>query len=351
MDPDQNRNRNSGALIGMIISGLVLIISIALLIWVFYDQNPPGAPCTSTSQCLANQNCNDGFCVNTTCTLNSDCGPSQECVNGICTLFTCVSNTDCGKDTVCQNGTCTPIGATCTTSNDCNGGTLICNTGGICVQCQTSEDCSEGVCGSDGRCYPNCSGITGACPGQSCIHDFCCEGTRSDYPGFCSPSSPCPSEQFCVNGACTCAPGPDGASCNTGADCQSTNCIGGICVVSGGNCFANHNPKFNGVTGYCPAGSPYCASGTCSQQSEGSPCSCSVFTNSGNTTCTIYNSCNIQATGFVNPNTTTTYCVNSVCDTSPGWLGAVCTSDFDCAPISGSPNCTNGTSMSGKICI
>src|SRR5690606_20238803 len=96
----------------------------------------------------------------------------QVCYSNFCYQLTCTSNDDCSDNTVCVRGVCTPFGQTCNNNNECFGSLLAC-VSGRCVQCVTSADCPGGVCGGDGVCYPNCSGIEGACPtGTVCLNNF-----------------------------------------------------------------------------------------------------------------------------------------------------------------------------------
>lgn len=324
------------ALAAIIISILVLIGSIIAIVWGVTHQNPPGLTCTSSNQCDPTQGCSGGFCVQIPCTLQSQCGPSQTCSNGVCYQNVCFETSQnfsggCTGGTICQNGLCISHGMTCGSNQDCFGGALTC-VNHVCSQCGSNADCpNNGVC-AGGVCFPNCSGITGACgSGTMCVSDFCCP--MGVYNNFCSSTSACNPGQFCVNGHCTCGQGGYGAGCANNIDCASGSCLGGVCVNVGDNCAFNFNSGHTG--GSCPQSLPFCGNGTCSSSSLGSPCIC--FEANLTNICTPYNSCNIGVIGLSGAtgvsSHTTTYCVNNTCSLTPGGPGAGCTSNFDCSPI------------------
>lgn len=330
---------NGWALAGVILCVFILIGAVFLIYFGLTRKNPPGPPCTSTNQCDPTQQCTGGFCTEIACTLQSDCGPSQICSNGFCFQNSCENNSNCGTGTVCQNGLCIAYGQTCSSNQDCRGGRLSC-VNGRCSQCAANVDCPGGICAGDGICYPNCSGIADACPAnQTCINDFCCP--TGVYPNHCSNSTDC-GQGFCVNNACTCGKGTYGDICISSVDCASGLCLAagpsnGICVNSGNSCFYNFTPNQVGAA-YCPATAPFCSNGACSTQSLGAPCVC--FESGISANCSEFNSCNLGTSG--NTGTSTTYCINSRCSLTPGSAGASCTSNFDCAPVTGLPNCSNG---------
>ena len=344
------------ALVALIVSIAILILSIILVTYGVTHGVPPGPPCTEQGQCDSTQQCTGGFCVQTPCIKQSDCGLATTCAYGFCYQNTCTRNSDCtiGSLTgttgiICMGGLCTPFGQKCSTNTDCSGSGLSC-VSGRCSQCATSVDCGGGsaVCGTNGVCFPSCSGLTGVCPsGQMCFNSFCCPA--GTYNNTCSATHPC-SVGNCVNGACTCGKGVYGNTCLVGADCASGVCVGGFCLNTGNVCFSNFNPGSTNAAN-CPAGNPFCSNGQCGTDSVGAPCSC--FEAGVNSSCTQFNSCN-QTLATGPPGTTgstgrdgstVSYCVNNRCSLIPGWVGAVCTSPFDCAPISGAPNCTAGRCM------
>jgi hypothetical protein len=344
------------ALAVIIISIIVLIGSIIAIVWGVTHQNPPGPTCTSSKQCDPTQGCSGGFCVQIPCTLDSQCGPSQTCFNGVCNQNVCFQtvlnfNGGCTGGTICQNELCTPFGMTCGSNQDCFGGELTC-VNGICSQCGSNADCgNNGVC-AGGVCFPNCSGITGACSsGTMCVADFCCP--PGNYPSHCTNTNQCNKGQLCVGNSCTCGKGSYGAICTTNADCASGSCLGSRCVNAGDNCFFNFDSGHVGATGYCPQSIPFCGNGSCSASSLGSPCICFEFGLS--TICTPYNSCNMGvigvsgATGVTHQ--TTTYCVNSVCSLNPGAPGAGCTSNFDCLPTTNFKQNCNSSNGSNLVCM
>jgi len=323
---------NIWALIAVLVCGAVFLLSVLFIILGLTHKNSPGTSCSSNNQCNPTQECTDQHCVQIPCATSSDCGPSQTCSQGFCFQNACTQNSDCGTGTVCQGQLCVPYGESCSTSQDCNGGALSC-INNFCVQCATNTNCGSGVC-SDGVCFDTCSSDPGACPsGTTCVNNYCCPA--SNYPNTCSQTGDCGSG-FCVNGACTCVKGNNGDSCVSSTDCASGICLGNICVNSGDGCAYNFNPNISGPQ-YCPSEKPYCGDGQCSTESLGAPCSCFESSSGSSTTCSQFQACNSGVTGI-----TTTYCINSVCSLTPGWAGDGCTSNFDCAPITGQPNCSNG---------
>lgn len=329
--------RNTWALIAIIVCVIILIVALILIFFGLTRKNSPGPPCSSNNQCNPTQQCTDGHCVQIACSVNSDCGPSQICSNGFCYQNQCITTAGCGTGTVCQNGLCFPYGQGCSNNQDCSGGSLPC-VAGICSQCAADEDCTDGVCGGDGICHNTCTHVIGACgTGTSCVNDFCCPA--GTYPSTCSQPGAC-GAGFCVNGACTCSKGEYGNTCVSPTDCDSGICLGGICVNTGDNCYYNFNSSVSGPA-HCSSGAPYCSNGSCSTQSLGAPCTCFEFNSGATATCPQYQACNLGLTGGTAA-VSTTYCVNGTCSLTPGWVGASCTSSFDCAPISGAPNCNNG---------
>lgn len=323
---------------------LLLIGSIILVVIGFVSDPPPGPPCSTDSNCNANQICDDGFCVTKTCKVNTDCADStQTCAYGFCYQTRCTSNASCPNDGICDlNGLCVPREETenidCTSDVDCWGGSLVCDNG-RCVQCKTNADCDYGVCGSDGLCHNSCANLD-ICPEDTvCQGDFCCPADGNYGP--CETSDECGTGNFCVNGVCTCQRGLYGDSCANNTDCESGNCLSGVCLDTNDVCMFNYDVNGSSdETLTCTVDAPYCSNGRCTTRSLGAPCTCN--TSGSSSDCTEYNSCNLP---IGTPDAGEAYyCINNICSMTPGWVGDVCTSNSDCSAIS-NPNtgiCENG---------
>jgi hypothetical protein len=233
--------------------------------------------CTLDSQCAANQYCdNTGACKTrkgpgTACGLkgssNGDCyanGNCAECQSGNCVDGWCC-NTPCNGQ--CQNcsanpGSCQDTGSTAnpiqpitslgTTRAACPGSgscQLACNgTSAACVDAHAGQQCRAPSCSGDtGTLAAACSG--GSCPGvvtQSC-GAYQCSGAAC--LGGCTQDSDCQPGNYCDNsGQCqtqriigrSCALttsgtmqiNPDCYGQRNCAECQSGNCITGVCCNS-----------------------------------------------------------------------------------------------------------------------
>lgn len=194
---------------------------------------------------------------------------------GICTL-SCTSDASCPQGQVCDraSGECAPrvgvnsgVGAGCATGDQCNSGTCLAGyPGGYCTSpCGTQfSDCEPGSeCFSwrDGAatCMARCSADAQCRPGYRC--EVNAEQTGGDsVRAFCVPRcdafGDCPDGTSCDAGSGQCvagsaAPGPIGAFCAGGGDCQS-----GTCEASWPNGYCTDS------CGTCPAGA-VCVDGSC----------------------------------------------------------------------------------------
>lgn len=323
---------NASYAIAMIICLIVLIGAIALAVWGFTRDTNVNQVCTLTTQCNSTQKCESGHCNEINCKLNSDCGKNQICSNGFCYEKDCRTIEDCPSTELCFDGLCTPYGQGCTGNQNC--GSLLC-INSKCGECKSNNDCSNGYCGADGACYPTCNANVNCGTTGICVNGNCCQ--KGFIAKQCKNTTDCGSN-MCVNGVCSCKPGNPGDHCTSNTDCDSKNCLGGICLASGANCFYNYDPN-NITSAHCKSDTPYCSLGQCSASQLGAPCSCFEFNSTTiSNTCTLYTACNSGVTG-----SSTSYCINNVCEQSPGWYNDICTTSFDCSLISGTiPNCSNG---------
>ena len=256
-----------------------------------------------TPECIADEDCASGFCVDNACAIPScddgvqngaesdvDCGGDScdACANDA----QCVEGSDC-ENSSCVNNRCTEPSCIDGVRNngesdvDCGGSCGPCADGSYCL---THDQCASGFCDNrDGRCGPSscedglkngsetdvdCGGFN--CPGcgseQQCISSddcangscdanlcACDEGLSPDVDGACVSSDPC-TPNPCLNSG-TCNPSGDAhrCACPTGfigedcqivaSDCSSAPCLNGVC-----------SDTSDGYTCECAAGyySPNC---------------------------------------------------------------------------------------------
>lgn len=321
-------------IIWLILAIIVFLVALGLIFYAFFYMSPdPLTPCKSNGQCAANQSCVDNYCEDRTCTKSSDCKTNigETCVAGYCTPQACVTSANCIGGSVCaKNGECVEQGIQCGSNSDCYQQNLVCvkgtGTSGACAQCATSADCpNNGTC-SNGVCFSSCNASTNCGEGNICIRNSCCPG--GFYNAVCNEDTPCADGQFCVNGACTCVRGETLNTCLSGDDCASGNCQEGYCLAPNGTCGFNRGTKNRPSSLICrDSKNPYCSNGTCSSSSLGAPCSLFREETDTNT----FQACNpFVEPGEPSPPSEVYYCVNRVCQTTPGSFGANCTEDGDC---------------------
>ncbi len=197
-----------------------------------HPKNPMGDPCTDPSQCESQ------FCVDGACCSTSSCPDGEFCNTGNCGPPS-TPGTPCTDGPQCTTGFC--VDRTCCTTITCPGG----------------ERCD--IPGSAG----NCTGRSD--PGTPCTDDAqCTSGFCTDF--VCCFSQTCPTGQICNAqghaGTCNLAPTrtptptatptpqPTGASCGSGPQCQSTNCVDGICCATA-SCPTGQRCDITGSTGTC----------------------------------------------------------------------------------------------------
>lgn len=199
--------------------------------------------------CLSNADCAGGYCVGMSCTT----APGGQTEGEMC-----INSSDCVSSLYCVNQRCS------TTA------------GGSYDECYSNSDCASGyhcsnnVCtsGVDGQfCYSNSDCVSGYCIVYSCSATPPVVGTWCDDNVTCTGGS-----LTCVNNQCSSNLGWPGAYCYSDAACGSSApyCIynssyyGRVCSnkgVLGGSCLSNDNC----VSGYCtaaPGNIGYCTSGT-----------------------------------------------------------------------------------------
>jgi hypothetical protein len=208
--------------------------------------------CTALDVCHAVGVCNKttGLCSNpnapggTSCDDGNPCTRTDVCQSGTCrgtNPLPCTALDNCHVA-----GTCNPATGQC--SNPAKAEGANCNDGDSCTKTDT---CRAGVCtganpvvckASD-RCHVpgTCDPATGAC---------------SNPPKVCAPSDQCHDPGVCslATGACSNPPKENGAACDDGNLCTTTDaCIAGVCFsgspVVCGVCQNACDPS----TGQCPS--------------------------------------------------------------------------------------------------
>lgn len=196
------------------------------------------------------------------CQARNDCEPGLACVNFMCVknefdisaeakqcdLIQCQTTEDCcgdrpteaparcaDRDRICSTPTIPGcLATTCTSNDDCNGGT--CATGicsNLAIACTSNADCAETCDTALGECVVS---------GLACEDDTSCVGSGTCTGRICSCANPdydplneiC-SDPDCVN-ICTLACEEErcvvDTSCESDADCSilTPHCKGGRCV-------------------------------------------------------------------------------------------------------------------------
>ena len=360
------------SIIAIIFFIICILIFAALVYWVIYAQQQQkktlfqplnSINCDSDYHCPYGTYCVPGdhrYCDVKRCVANSDCDPNGNLVclfvgqgvSGFCNYLECDNIGDCPIGSACANGVCVKYGNPCSTSNDCYHSSLSCiitepGKTGICGQCNlqtdTVKDCGDSqICDSaEYVCRPKCE------HDNQCSSDgsFICAGAHC-----CLKDVPLP---YYVDGNYTCRQGVIGQGCSGDGDCASGYCLGKICSNKADNCVYNYDENVTGnLTGYCGKSLPYCSRGKCSATSEGAPCS--HFAWHTGDAFNAFNACNIlpvqisgQATvgtktvptsGYVGASGASgpsiTFCVNDICQISPGLINDRCTDDKDCSSLS-----------------
>ncbi len=211
--------------------------------------------------CCSHDDCRSGFrCARRpSLDIYVDLGVCQS--PGVC-LLSCTSDAACEVGNRCDqaSGECVPkkgvdagVGASCTKNEDCNSGTCLTSfPGGYCTSpcgtqfqgCEPGSECYA-IDGGSASCLLLCQTGDDCRAGYRCVE--VASGDSGKILGYCVPrceSSGCPDGQSCdASGACVegaAQPGPIGAFCADGGDCQSGQCDAaqpnGYCTASCGAC-------------------------------------------------------------------------------------------------------------------
>jgi len=240
--------------------------------------------CTLDSHCVSGYYCNGSACVlkksnGVVCLLGSECS-SGFCTDGVCCNAACGGTCE-ACDRAGSIGTCSDYAANTDPESECGPACHSCNGSGACTNSTDNTDpegecTAAGPCGFDGDC--DGSGACGyypastVCVAQTCVGhtqfnaDFCdgagtcadsgitdcspylCNGTVCRVN--CTLDSHCVAGYYCGGGSCQLKKA-NGVACTLGNECQSSNCVDGVCCN-------------NTCTGACQACDRAGSVGTCS---------------------------------------------------------------------------------------
>ncbi len=241
------------------------------------DCGGPCAPCDSgnltcktSADCGVGGICSSGTCYQaqvTSCTADADCGAGSTCVQGECRVPVtgkppvCTFPSDCSANATCgQNDTCYVQGASsCSTSSDCGAGEYCvfsqcstvtppisgctndsaCPQGAICSQgtcwaphvtsCAAATDCAAGGACMQGACYAASQASDTCVTGTDCVSGVCDSTTNTCTQSGCNNGIKDGQETAVDCGGPSCGACGAGKSCLVNSDCQSANCVQGVC--------------------------------------------------------------------------------------------------------------------------
>ncbi len=175
---------------------------------------------------------------------------------------TCVTECSYERESECVDGDgCCPVGCGQTNDDDCDGtnqdrcGTTCAPAQSACVSVVTTADADGCVIGCEYRPVDVCLSGDGCCPSGCGSSDSDCEGVPDNNGvnnGTCTPRT-------CSQLAVECGNFDDGC----GGVVRCGECGDGICI--GGTCQDDATGCDPSVSGSCPASTPYCLNGTCSE--------------------------------------------------------------------------------------
>ncbi len=158
--------------------------------------------------------------------LGTSCDVDANCASNLCYAAYSLARSNYGDSyLVTQIGACTRV---CANDSDCSASGMVCAevpcSGGDTTQC--GPLCVH-PCDADGSCSTyggTCSALAGPNGATVSVCDI-----RQGDAAYCASNNICLSGR-CTNGACLSASGAaNGMSCIAASDCQSANCINGIC--------------------------------------------------------------------------------------------------------------------------
>ncbi len=230
-----------------------------------------GGPCAQDNDCASGAYCDPSQTCVTKKTLGTACLTNNQCAAGNCVDGVCCNTTCAGLCQTCALpgavGTCSPLPAGQDPIDECAGAASVCNGAAACKKangqtCAAAGDCALGLCVDGYCCNSGCVGTCIACNVAGFL------GTCSPVPAAQDPANECAGAVNCNgNGACGSLLG-NGTACAIGNECQSGNCIDGVCCNStcSGLCQACNVAGSAGACTSIPNGQDpanECASGAC----------------------------------------------------------------------------------------
>ena len=300
-------------------------------------QKKQGAACTLSSQCLALETNDDGYCVDGFCCLTS-C--TDKCKSCSAALKTSGPDGECGPVAVATDphDDCAESDkSTCKQSGACDGN-------GACALWDQKTSCGITVCTQNSVTGQICDGL-GVCGYTSSPIDctpYLCLNDGCTSP--CESTADCADKNYCVSGKCVKTHSP-GKACTTGEECESSFCVDGVCCDSPckGQCEAC---AATGNVGACVpvAGTPIsprkdCSGeGPCKGSCNGAYAQACTYPDDG-TSCGDDASCTgdishpasaCDGTGTCSASGTKS-CVPYACDAASGACNTTCNNQRDCA--------------------
>ena len=193
-----------------------------------HPNKPLGAVCGGARACDGS-----GQCLGARCPDNP-CPSGSSCVDGVCCNTACDQPCEaCSKDAkggVGLDGTCEPVAKGQDPTNECPAPEVCDGTVGVTAcklpngeSCADGAACNSGLCVDAFCCDAACSAVC-----QSCALAGS-QGTCTNMPDGTDPESECSGSVLCNGtGACGSLFG-NGAACTTGVECQTGNCVDGVC--------------------------------------------------------------------------------------------------------------------------
>jgi hypothetical protein len=197
--------------------------------------------------CATGMECASGFCVDTVC-CNSICngGPCDVCSTGACILISdvsCDDNNPCTQTDTCQSGVCAGSNPKACSSDDCHDAYCDPNDNGICKELPKPDN---SICNDHDACTLVDTCQSGTCSGtnpklcpklDACHIGHCVSDTGQCVSAIDTTNSDCPKLEL-------------GVKCVVDSDCNSGNCVDGVCCNSRceGNCYSCVLP---GKVGQC----------------------------------------------------------------------------------------------------
>ena len=215
----------------------------------------------SDANCVDNAYCAAGTCApkkpqGDACVAANECS-SGFCVDGVCCQLAC-GGTCSACNLPGSAGLCAYIEVGQDPDNECagNGGADVCDGAGSCAKsngasCAAGAECASGFCADGFCCDGLCDGLCQAC---SAAKTGAADGMCASVMTNTDPDSECAGVLDC-NGAGACeAKLVNGTPCTVAAECQSNQCVDGVCCNNscGGVCSAcTMALKGTGADGTC----------------------------------------------------------------------------------------------------